>query len=62
MLLHGTFFHIIFPVRKLVCETFARFVGRNQTENREMRVIISADRTSDLPDEVQQEYNVPLVP
>lgn len=27
-----------------------------------MRVIISADRTSDLPDEVQQEFTVPLVP
>ena len=27
-----------------------------------MRVIISADRTSDLPDEVLEKYNVPLVP
>ena len=27
-----------------------------------MKVIISADRTCDLPNEVQQKYNVPLIP
>ena len=27
-----------------------------------MKVIISADRTCDLPNEVQQKFNVPLIP